>query len=334
MTIIVLLILAGVTIATLTGDNGILTKATEAKLENEYASVKEGIGLAVSEYNTLKYAGGEQNDEFLSWLQSKGYTDANNTVNTQNLLNQTLSTGNGEATGTKDVYKIEETEENVYVLVYYDEDGNRKELSTFTLDSSDSLEETDESYFVITDDGTISLKDYDEYYHNVKEWTIENLVIPKKVNGVEVKKIGDRMFYAGGTGYSNISQNLKTVVIPDTVIEIGNSTFYNCYELNKIIIPDSVTKIGTYAFYGCGLQDIDLPNQLTIIGSDTFSRCNSLTSIIIPSTVKEMGQDVFWYWNSTQTIYIEFVENEIPDTWDSDWLRNCEAEVIYGYKPE
>ena len=35
ITIIVLLILAGVTIATLTGDNGILTKANEAKESTE-----------------------------------------------------------------------------------------------------------------------------------------------------------------------------------------------------------------------------------------------------------------------------------------------------------
>ncbi len=41
ITIIVLLILAGVSIATLTGDNGILTKASEAKEETEAASRKE-----------------------------------------------------------------------------------------------------------------------------------------------------------------------------------------------------------------------------------------------------------------------------------------------------
>lgn len=41
VTIIVLLILAGVTIATLTGDNGILTKAQEAKSKTEEASVDE-----------------------------------------------------------------------------------------------------------------------------------------------------------------------------------------------------------------------------------------------------------------------------------------------------
>ena len=47
--IIVLLILAGVTIATLTGDNGILTRAQEAKNKTEEASDIEKIRLAIAE---------------------------------------------------------------------------------------------------------------------------------------------------------------------------------------------------------------------------------------------------------------------------------------------
>lgn len=47
LNIIVLLILAGVTIATLTGNNGILTKANEAKESTEVEKEKELIELAV-----------------------------------------------------------------------------------------------------------------------------------------------------------------------------------------------------------------------------------------------------------------------------------------------
>ena len=47
ITIIVLLILAGVTIATLTGDNGILTKAQEASEKTKQANAEEQVQLAV-----------------------------------------------------------------------------------------------------------------------------------------------------------------------------------------------------------------------------------------------------------------------------------------------
>ena len=49
VTIIVLLILAGVTIATLTGDNGILTRTQQAKNETEQAEDIEKIRLAITE---------------------------------------------------------------------------------------------------------------------------------------------------------------------------------------------------------------------------------------------------------------------------------------------
>ena len=48
ITIIVLLILAGVTIATLTGENGILTRAGEAKEKTGQASAEEQVQLAVT----------------------------------------------------------------------------------------------------------------------------------------------------------------------------------------------------------------------------------------------------------------------------------------------
>ncbi len=57
ITIIVLLILAGVAIATLTGDNGILTKAVEAKEKTEMAEIKEQADLIKADLiaeNTLK----------------------------------------------------------------------------------------------------------------------------------------------------------------------------------------------------------------------------------------------------------------------------------------
>lgn len=51
VTIIVLLILAAVSIATLTGENGILTQATKAKKQTEKATIKEQKGLAQLEAN-------------------------------------------------------------------------------------------------------------------------------------------------------------------------------------------------------------------------------------------------------------------------------------------
>ena len=48
ITIIILLILAGITIATLTGDNGLFVRAQRAKIKSQLASAKEEVSLAIA----------------------------------------------------------------------------------------------------------------------------------------------------------------------------------------------------------------------------------------------------------------------------------------------
>ena len=56
ITIIVLLILAGVSIAMLTGDNGILSRASQSADETAVSAAKEAVALAVNEALTKYYA--------------------------------------------------------------------------------------------------------------------------------------------------------------------------------------------------------------------------------------------------------------------------------------
>ena len=353
------------TIATLLGDNGVLTKATEAKNEQADATVEEAIKLAWNEYQMmLNEPTGEKNESgtkiastsqvtiqgqeknysstptmtFWQFLEEeKHYINEQGIINVETLIGETLSRGNG--TDGKDVYKIEETEDNGYVLVYCDENNNRKELSTFTPGDSGVLEETDESYFDITEDGVISLKNFDDYYYNRSEWPIENVVIPKEVNGIEVVEIGEAMFKAMNhiSGVSNsISNNLKTVVIPDTVKVIRKEAFEYCKELTKVEIPNSVKIISAQAFNNCSsLSVITIPNNITSIGEWAFAGCTSIENITIPSSVINMDRGVFEEWNESQTIHIKTIEeNKIPSIWNSDWNERCSANIILEYDPE
>lgn len=61
ITIIVLLILAGVAIATLTGDNSIIKKANDAKVENEKAEIKDILGITI---NTIAIERGENKEYY------------------------------------------------------------------------------------------------------------------------------------------------------------------------------------------------------------------------------------------------------------------------------
>ncbi len=56
VTIIVLLILAGVSISMISGDDGIATQASKAKSETDIGNVEDAINMAVSAAKTAHYA--------------------------------------------------------------------------------------------------------------------------------------------------------------------------------------------------------------------------------------------------------------------------------------
>lgn len=47
------------------------------------------------------------------------------------------------------------------------------------------------------------------------------------------------------------NSGLKSIVIPDSVKEIGHAAFSNCSKLVSVTIPISVSTIDNYAFYNC-----------------------------------------------------------------------------------
>ena len=120
ITIIVLLILAGVTIAALNGKNGILSKANNAKTQSNHSKVYEALKLEEQSYIIEQNTGRIEND-LIGYFKEKQIIDDNNIVDVQKLLGAKLSTGNG--IGTTDLYKLEkvpgEGTTESYALIYY-----------------------------------------------------------------------------------------------------------------------------------------------------------------------------------------------------------------------
>ena len=157
ITIIVLLILAGVSIAMLTGDSGILTQANNSKVQQSHGAVREGIALAYNEYQiemntasntklasteTVQIQGKEEKalasySSFLDFLENKGYIKEGTTdvLDIQALTGSSQSLGNG--TGSSDVYKIEE-QDGSYVVNYYDEEETTEEI--WSIANNDNVE--------------------------------------------------------------------------------------------------------------------------------------------------------------------------------------------------
>ncbi len=116
ITIIVLLILAGVSIATLTGNNGLLNKTSESKTQTVHASIYEQMQIEQMSYITEKnISGGDKT--FEEYLNEKGIIGNDEIgeegsgkwqINVSVLLGSNQVLGNGDATEElKDVYVLE-----------------------------------------------------------------------------------------------------------------------------------------------------------------------------------------------------------------------------------
>ena len=317
VTIIVLLILAGVSIATLTGENGILTRAQDAKTQTGIADEKEAIGLAYNGVMAENQGRGEVTSEKLKLeLSRNGRTDVTD-VTGSNPITVTFDSGRS--------YEI-------------DTNGNIKEVSSVTNPYGE-----DWDYAWVCNDGVWDNTQYtagSEVEGDIiaKFYATENQIQPPDLiwegyekpisfpQGTEyhlvIEGTGDmgalmetsELEITNASGWQTLSaiylaKYMATGTIPsdfciipyvteiticDGITNIGSYSFIGDTSLNKITIDNNVTSIGNFAFSGCtSLTNITMPNSVTSIGNTAFSACTSLTNITIPNSVTSIGDSAF-----------------------------------------
>lgn len=84
------------------------------------------------------------------------------------------------------------------------------------------------------------------------------------------------------------------IILPNSVVTIGQNAFYNCLYLKSMILPDNITTLATQCFYGCeALETIVLPENLTIINTACFRGCTSLKKVVFKSMFTTITTNVF-----------------------------------------
>ncbi len=208
------------------------------------------------------------------------------------------------------------TEEKLPKILWTKEQTSKENAPNVNF--ADGMTETPvEAFDYIIKDGEHILTGVKKEYQSLTE-----IVIPSfftKIQNPHIQHFKDESLYIYACHSRKDFQvfgaceQLQSVIIPNTVNEIGSCTFFNCKSLKHVVIPSSVKKIGSHAFDGCSnlseivipvgiiriekytfddcesLSEIIIPEGVITIESGAFSRCKSLRKVIIPDTVKEIG---------------------------------------------
>ena len=304
VTVVVLLILAGVSIAMLTGNNGILTQSMKAKISTELSSYKEELEL-------FKIEQISKNDSFLETSLTAGKN--NLFYNTQE--EQGKGTIRDIITNISDDY-FEKLEVIKGELLINTKDNNEIkvakslgiQVNPYDIENGVLLS-TGNNLALMDENGTVTIPD------NVTEIGagafanegLKTIIIPGTV-----KKIGANAFAYNTT--------LETVIMQEGVEEIGNNAFGNCLNLKNIQLPESLIKIGNKAFYSCiNLQEVSIPSNIKIIGNYTIASCLSLNKIELKEGLEEIEYNSF--------LSTAFSEITIPSTVDT-----IGSSAFYGNK--
>lgn len=156
-----------------------------------------------------------------------------------------------------------------------------KKIDFYTTDTvSWETEESVGLRFAYSADGT--------YYtlRDIGTCTEDKVVIPAYVGDTPVKAIAYNAFAA--------CEQIKEVVIPDTVTSISFMAFTACPNLERVKIGEGLETIENATFYNCSkLSVVSLSSSLKKIDAEAFKNCTSLENLVIPESVEEIGLRAF-----------------------------------------
>ena len=310
ITIIVLLILAGVSIAMLTGDNGVIANSRDSKIATELSSYKEQLEIYVSSkkienenFDQQTLFAGKDNLTYNTQKDGETGTIKSICTNIKNNYLEKIQIKKGKIIlDTKDKREIKVAvglgiEVNPYEIkdgeLMASEDNLLLIDSNGTLKLPESVEVIGEGAFANTASDGIILKKViipstvREIRPNAFNGNnqIEEIVIETK-NGKGVTKIGDFAFAS--------CTKLKIIELPDTVMTVGKNSFTNCISLQNVKLSKNIKEISYEMFKSCKeIKEIEIPEGVTAIRPGAFSGCANLNKINLPSTLKIIDSNVF-----------------------------------------
>lgn len=98
---------------------------------------------------------------------------------------------------------------------------------------------------------------------------------------------------------------LTTLVLPQSVTQIGARAFSGCRALKALVLPAGITSIGAEAFSGLrAVSSFNLPAAITQIAASTFENCVALTELDLPQALTALGDKALAGCTKLQTLRV------------------------------
>ena len=131
--------------------------------------------------------------------------------------------------------------------------------------------------------GTGEMRSIGDFIETIGKSRIKKLVVGEGITKISVTKAPARATQA------YLLPHLEKIILPDSLVEIGDDAFANNYHLMEVTFGENLKKVGKYAFAGCdNLWQAVLPDTVTEIGLGAFS-CNRLKKNRAPGIFKQLG---------------------------------------------
>lgn len=119
-------------------------------------------------------------------------------------------------------------------------------------------------------------------------------------------EFGTAVSAIGAGAFDGVDQegrtNLQSVVISDTVTNIGSGAFAINFSLSSVVIGDNVTGIGYSAFEGCPLLSVHIPDSVQTIGEFAFLNTGTMTATT-DKTIAQIEAMSGRYWGLSTVIH-------------------------------
>ena len=160
-------------------------------------------------------------------------------------------------------------------------------------------------------EGDVYIKDGTLYIHCgsfENRDNLKNVTVPGSVVSIgSVRASGP----AGVSGAFAYCDSLETVTLNNGIKKIGMLTFKDCDNLKNIIIPDSVIEIYDYAFAECdNLESAAIGRGVQKIGYQMFANCSHLKSVSFTDSVTEIAFYAFSECNNLKDVYFAGSEDQ------------------------